>query len=326
MTAALLLNEDAVYAGLDYPGCIAVMRETMADFSASGIAMPLREIYKGNLPGMFATMPGILLHERGFGAKLVSVFPDPAASGRSRHKGVITLFDHMSGALLAIADAESVTTIRTAAASAMATDCLARPDAHTLAVFGYGTQAKAHVRAMLNVRPLEKILIWGRSAVKAEMLANELARETGVAVVACPDPREAAQADILCTVTSSTTPVLFGEWVRPGTHVNLVGSSYAGPVEIDDALLLKARYIVDSRASVLAAGSEFIMAKARGLVDETCIAAEIGEVVRETAAGRTDARQITIYKSLGHVVQDLAAVRYLYDHIGETDTRNYGWR
>jgi ornithine cyclodeaminase len=304
---------EEVRAGLDYDGCIAAVRAAMADLSGEGRPQPLRSIFEIAPAKLFGLMPGALAAPHGFGAKVLSVFADPAQPGRSAHRGVVVLFDRESGRLACIADAGEVTEIRTAAASAVATDALARPDASTLAIFGCGAQAESHIRALIRVRKLRRILIWGRSSERAVRLAARIGHEVGIPLLAVAEGHEAASAaDIICTVTSSSTPVLLGEWVRPGTHVNLVGSSHAGPVEIDHALVRGSRYVADSRRSALAAASEFLAAKEAGLVDDSHIVAEIGEVLLGRIPGRTSSQEITVYKSLGHIVQDLAAVSYLH--------------
>ena len=301
-----------VRALLDYDGCIGAVRAAMAEFTADGRPQPLRSILEIAPAKLFGLMPGMLAEPHGFGAKVLSVFADPAQPGRAAHRGVVVLFEREQGALACIADAGEVTEIRTAAASAVATDVLARPDARTLALFGCGAQAASHIRALTRVRRLEEILIWGRSAERAARFAQQMGREVGIAIRAVATGREAATADIICTVTGSERPVLLGEWVRPGTHVNAVGSSRAGPVEIDDALVRSSRYIVDSRRSALAAASEFLLAREAGLIDDSHIVAEIGEVLLGRVPGRRSAEEITLYKSLGHIVQDLAAVSYLH--------------
>lgn len=302
-----------VRAALDYDGCIAVVRTAMAEFSADGRPQPLRNIFEIAPDKFFGLMPGTLAAPHGFGAKLLSVFGDPAQPGRSAHRGVVVLFDRETGEVTCIADAGEVTEIRTAAASAVATDVLARRDARTLAIFGCGLQATSHIRALVRVRQLQEILVWGRSVDRAARFAEQMQREVGVRIRAVKEGREAASsADIICTVTGSPTPVLLGEWVRPGTHVNAVGSSRAGPVEIDHALVRASRYIADSRRSALAAAAEFLSAKEAGLIDDSHIVAEIGEVLLGRIPGRTSAQEITVYKSLGHIVQDLAAVSYLH--------------
>ena len=308
---------EEVRARLDYEGCIVAVRTAMAEFSADGKPQPLRSIFEIAPARLFGVMPGTLAAPHGFGAKVLSVFGDPAQPGRSAHRGIVVLFDRESGRVACIADAGEVTEIRTGAASAVATDALARPDARTLAVFGCGAQAASHIRALALVRPLQEILVWGRSAERATAFAERMRREVGIPVRAIAAGREAATAaDIICTVTGSRTPVLLGEWVRPGTHVNVVGSSHAGPVEIDHALVQASRYIVDSRRSALAAAAEFLLAKEAGIIGDGHIAAEIGEVLLGRIPGRRSPAEITVYKSLGHIVQDLAAVSYLHARAG----------
>ena len=307
---------EEVRALLDYEGCISAVRDAMAEFTADGKPQPLRSIFEIAPAKAFGLMPGTLAAPRGFGAKVLSVFADPARPGRSAHRGVVVLLDRESGQLACIADAGEVTEIRTAAASAVATDALARRDARTLAIFGCGAQAASHIRALVRVRKLEGILVWGRSMERAAAFAGQMEREVGVTVSAVADGREAAAADIICTVTGSRTPVLLGEWVRPGTHVNAVGSSHPGPVEIDHALVKMSRYIADSRRSALAAAAEFLLAKEAGLIDDSHIVAELGEVLLGRVAGRRSAQEVTLYKSLGHIVQDLAAVSYVHARAG----------
>lgn len=304
---------EEVRAALDYDGCIAAVRAAMAEFSADGKPQPLRTILEIAPAKFFGLMPGALAAPYGFGAKILSVFADPAQPGRAAHRGVVVLFDRDSGHVACIADAGEVTEVRTAAASAVATDVLARRDARTLAIFGCGAQAASHIRALVRVRRLEQILVWGRSAERASRFADQMQREIAICIRVVEEAREAAAtADIICTVTGSATPVLLGEWVRPGTHVNAVGSSRAGPVEIDHALVRASRYIVDSRRSALAAAAEFLLAKQAGLIDDSHIVGEIGEVLLGRIPGRTSPQDITVYKSLGHIVQDLAAVSYLH--------------
>lgn len=299
---------------LDFPGCIEAVHEAMAGFSAEGREQPLRSIVPLDEGRLFGVMPGVAPGTAGdFGAKLVSVFEDPARPGRWAHRGGVLLFDRNSGAPLCLADAHEITRIRTACASAVATRVLARDDARVLAVFGTGTQAEAHVHALLRARPFEQVIVWGRDPARARELATRLTDETGAHVVSLGDPVAAAgQADVICTTTSSVEPVLRRAWLRPGTHVNAVGSSFPGPVEVDLDLVVDSRYIADSRRSALAAAAEFLQARAAALVGDSHIVAEIGEVLLGRVAGREHAGQLTLYKSLGHVVQDLAATALVH--------------
>jgi ornithine cyclodeaminase len=284
----------------------------MIALSSGERPQPLRQIFTVD-NGVFGTMPGELSALSTFGAKLVSVFPDPAKPGRTRHQGVVIAYDGKTGAVSCIADAEPVTKIRTACATAVATDALARKDAEVLAIFGTGLQAEAHLRALTLVRPFREILLWGQSEERTRELAGRMSELLGQPITPVADGREAAaKADVICTVTSSATPILFGEWVKPGTHINLVGSSLLGPVEVDSALVAMARYVADYRPGVLAQGAEFAVARDAGLVDDSHVIGEIGEVLAGRLRARENDSQVTIYKSLGHVAQDLAAAAYVH--------------
>ena len=307
-----IIDRDEVKARLTYEVCIPLVRQAMIDFSRGETKQLLRAILPLGDGRLFGSMPGGLGGRAPFGAKLVSVFPENFAKGIQSHQGVVVLFDGESGAPICIAHAGEVTAIRTGAASAVATDALARPDAHRLALIGYGEQAVTHSRAISKVRPLTSITVWGRSPDRAKAFAEKMSAELGVPVTAKADVESAvAEADIVCTVSSAKEPVLMGRWLAAGTHVNVVGSSFAGPVEVDNDLVAGSRFIADSREGVLAQGAEFLNAKAAGVVDDDHVVGEIGQVLAGTLEGRQSRDQITVYKSLGHIVQDLAAVQAL---------------
>ena len=316
MTVALF-DAQQVEELLDYPGCIDAVRKAMTALSTGEGAQPLRQIWPVGDGEMWGIMPGELTALSAFGAKLVSVFREPGSTSRTRHQGVVVAFDGKTGAVSCIADAEPITRIRTGCASAVATDALARADAEVLAVFGTGVQAQAHLRALPLVRSFREVLLWGRSPEKTREFARQMSEQIGLPVRAVPDGRDAAAtADVICTVTSSREPVLLSEWVKPGTHINLVGSSMLGPVEVDAPLVARARYIADYRPGALAQGAELAVARDAGLVDDSHVVGEIGEVLAGRIAGRENDEQITIYKSLGHVAQDLAAAAYLQSKAG----------
>jgi ornithine cyclodeaminase/alanine dehydrogenase-like protein (mu-crystallin family) len=307
----IVFDAAAVRAGLEPGATRAVVREAMIALSDGRVRQNLRSFIGLGEGRTFAIMPAALGERSAFGAKLVSVFHDGA--GRKAHEGLVVLFDGESGAPVCVADAGEVTAIRTPAASAAATDALARPDADSLAVLGLGRQAMGHIAAIARVRTLKTVTVWGRDPGRAQAFAEVAQRETGLAVRALADPEGAVSgASIVCTVTGSVDPILRGAWIAPGAHVNVVGSSGPANAEIDSDLVVKSRFIVDHREHVLAHGGEYLRAKAAGLTDEGAIAAEIGEVFAGTAPGRTSADQITVYKSLGHAVQDIAATQLLY--------------
>jgi len=298
---------------LDYRGCIEAVRNAMIALSTGEREQPLRQIWPVG-EGAWGIMPGELSALSTFGAKLVSVFADPERPGCTRHRGVVVAYDGKTGAVSCIADAEPITKIRTGCATAVATDALARADVKVLAIFGTGVQAEAHLRAVPLVRQFREILLWGRSPDKAREFAGRMSEQIHAAITPIEDRRDAAaRADVICTVTSSREPVILSDWVKVGTHINLVGSSHLGPVEVDSALVARARYVADYRPGALAQGAELAAARDAGLVDDSHVAGEIGEVLAGRIPGREDDSQVTIYKSLGHVVQDLAAAAYLQE-------------
>ena len=307
-----LIDAAEVRENLTYEVAIPVVRAAMIALSKGETRQLLRSIMHFEDGRMFGVMPGAMGDTAVFGVKVLSVFPKNFEAGRPSHQGVVLMFDPVSGELACVAEAHTITAIRTAAASAVATDALARPDARRLTIMGYGEQAEAHVPAIAKVRSLERVSVWGRSLGRAQAFAARMQAEVGVETVAVASGEEAvADADIICTVSAASEPILKGAWVAPGTHVNLVGSSFAGPVETDNDLVAASRFIADYRAGVLQQGAEFLSAKAAGLVGDDHVVGEIGEVLGGTLVGRQSPDQITVYKSLGHIVQDLASVQAL---------------
>jgi ornithine cyclodeaminase/alanine dehydrogenase-like protein (mu-crystallin family) len=302
------IGREEIRRVLTFEACAPLMREAMIAVSSGGINQPPRQI----LPlvsgrGVFGIMPGVIGDDR-FGAKLISAFNHPQGSPLPAHQGVVVLFDPETGSPVCILDAGEITRIRTAAASSMATDVLARPDAGDLLVLGTGEQAEAHIRAIAALRPLRRIMLWGRNPDHSRRLAEVLAAEAGMAVEVARDLQAAAaEADIICTTTASAEPILAGAWLSDGAHVNIVGSSRLGPTEVDDDLVVRARYFADSRANVLAQGTEFRRAVESGRIDDSHMAGEIGEVLAGKVEGRRSASEVTAYKSLGSVAQDLWA-------------------
>ena len=301
----IVISGAEVAAHLTYEACIPLMRQAMIALSQRRTRQLLRQIIDLDGGRAFGVMPGAMAET--LGAKLISVYP-AAASGAPSHQGVVVLFDPATGPPAAIVDASELTGIRTAAASAAATDALARDDARRLAVLGTGEQALRHIEAIRKVRPIDRVTIWGRSRDKAEALAAR----TG-ASVADSAQQAAEAADIVCTVTASLEPILLGRWVAPGTHLNLVGSSRAGPVEVDTDLVRRSRLFADHAEGVRRQGAEFLKAIEEGAVDDDHLLGEIGEVFAGTLDGRTGRHDVTAYKSLGSIAQDLTAGWYLVE-------------
>jgi ornithine cyclodeaminase len=307
------IDREEVARRLTYEVCIPIVREAMIAFSKGETKQLLRSVIPLSKGRLFGVMPGAMGAHAPFGAKLISVFQDNFAKGIQSHQGLVILFDPDTGAPVCVVHAGEVTAIRTAAASAVATAALARKDARHLAILGYGEQAVTHARAIGKVRDLASIVVWGRSPERSGAFAARMRAELAIPVSAAPSVEQAvAQADMVCTVTAAVEPILKGAWVRPGTHVNVVGSGFAGPAEVDNDLVIRSRFIADSREGVLSQGAEFLRAKAAGLIGDDHIAGEIGQVLSGEIEGRRSAEEITVYKSLGHVVQDLASAWALY--------------
>ena len=308
-----LIDRDEVARRLTYERCIPIVRDAMIALSTGETKQLLRSILRLSEGRLFGVMPGAMGERGVFGAKLISVFRDNATRGIQSHQGLVILFDPETGAPVCAVHAGEITAIRTAAASAVATNALARRDARRLALLGTGEQARTHARAIQHVRRLGSIVVWGRSHERAQAFANRMQTETAVPVAAAKSAQEAvSDADIICTVTAASEPILKGQWVRPGAHVNVVGSSHAGPAEVDNDLVVRSRFFVDSRESVLQQGAEFLRAKDAGLITDAHIVAEIGQVLGGKAQGRRSDDEFTLYKSLGHIVQDLSTAWALY--------------
>ena len=308
-----VIGREEVAKSLTYDVCIPIVRKAMIAFSTGETRQLLRSIIPLAQGHLFGIMPGAMGENAPFGAKLVSVYPENFANGRQSHQGLVILFEPTTGEPVCVVHAGEITAIRTAAASAVATDALARQDARRLAILGYGEQAATHARAMVKVREIQSVRVWGRSQERAEEFCRRMRVELGIPFSSATAVEDlVGDADITCTVTGSREPVLRGAWVRPGTHVNLVGSSVAGPVEVDTDLVVRSRFFADSREGVLRQGAEFLRAKEAGAIDDAHIVAEIGQVLAGDIVGRRSDAEITVYKSLGHVVQDLASAWALY--------------
>ncbi len=298
---------DEIRAALPPARCVEVMAAAMRAASADEVAVPPRM----HMPlvddsATLLVMPGSSADPAYYGAKLVSMHPDNPASGLPAIQGVIVLFEHASGRPVAILDAATVTELRTAAASALATRELARSDASTHGVLGTGVQALAHIAAVAAVRPISRVVVWGRDESKAAQLAERAARQTGVAVTA-GDRAEAAACDIVSCVTGAAEPVLHATDVAAGAHINLVGAHTAVTREADTSLMARARIFVDGRRAALVESGDILIPIAEGELTEEAIVGEIGEVLLGRVAGRTSDEDTTVYKSLGSVAQDLFA-------------------
>jgi ornithine cyclodeaminase len=288
---------------------IGLMADVLAALSAHRAHVPLRSAMPvgpgGNRLGL---MPGVLEHPAVFGIKLLSLFPQNAAAGLSSHLGLVALFEAHHGQPVALLEASALTAIRTAAVSAVATRLLAREDAGDLALLGAGEQAASHLEALRLVRPIRRVRVWSRTPGHAHAFAEihgvEAVDSVASAVVG---------ADIICTLTGAREPILLGDQVAAGVHINAVGACVPTAAEVDTALVVKSRYIVDLRASAEAEAGEYLTAMEAGAIAPDHIAAELGEIVAGLKPARQDNGEITLFKSLGLAAEDLAAAQFILD-------------
>jgi ornithine cyclodeaminase/alanine dehydrogenase-like protein (mu-crystallin family) len=304
--ALAMVNTLALADILSMSDAIELMTTAMQELSSGLVTAPERGGMAVAPTGTMVLMPGTMPNIRRFGVKVLSLFPSAASSNLPGHQGVMLLFDADDGRPLCVLDSHAVTGLRTAAASAVATNMLSLPESRSVALIGCGALALLHAKAICQVRPIEEIIVWGRSNEKARLLASQCADELGKSVVIARSVQKAVErADIVCTLTSAPLPVLEGQWLRAGQHVNLVGSSTRAKREVDDEAVRRSRFIVDSRSHALSQAGELRHAIETGCVNEQHVAAEIGEVLLGRALGRSNRSEITIYKSLGHIVQDI---------------------
>jgi ornithine cyclodeaminase len=339
----LVLSHRDILAALQPQACAEAMAAVLAGHARGETFMPLRSVMMPpDAPGFMGLMPG---WSRGrdpepsqddpepsqdgpepsrdgtaaFALKAVCIMPGNPARGLDAHQGLVTLFDGETGVPTAILDASAITAVRTAAVTAVATGVLARPDAATLAVLGAGTQARAHLRALAGVRAFERVWVYAPTTAHAEDVAAE-ASAAGLAgasagasasVTVAASAQEALRdADVVVTVTSARKPVLRREWLKPGAHLNAVGASSPQNREIDTATVAASALFCDSRESLRNEAGEFRLAIAEGLIPgDEHIRAELGEVLAGTAAGRRDPDELTMFRSLGLAIEDLAAAQ-----------------
>jgi ornithine cyclodeaminase len=294
--------------------CIDCMAEALVVLARGDAVLPLRTMtWLPDRSGLMGLMPAYLGEPRTIGLKVVTVMPGNHGTEYQSHQGAVMIFEAEHGSALAILDGSTITAIRTAAVSGAATRVLAREEAGDLAILGSGVQAASHLEAMLAVRKLSRVRVWSRSHGNAIAFAERSARRHGIAVEPVQTALEAVVgADLVCTTTSARTPVLEGGWLSPGAHVNAVGACFKDARELDTAAVARARLFVDRRESALAEAGDFLLAKAEGAFGDEHIVAELGDVFAGKVAGRRSPDEITLFKSLGIAVEDLAAAHLVY--------------
>jgi ornithine cyclodeaminase len=310
----LIVNHSEVTRCLPMKDCIPLMRDTLAALARGAAVQPLRSAIRVPASGgILGVMPGYLEPANALGIKIITVFPTEPGSTKDSHPGAVLLFDGTTGVLEAVIEAGAITGIRTAAVSGVATDLLARPDAGDLAILGAGVQGMTHLEAMLLVRRIRRVRIWNRTVERARSFVESARERFGVTVEISGSIQEAVHgADIICTTTAAPTPILTAGWVGPGAHLNVVGSSVKKQREVDGALVARSRLFVDRRESAVNEAGDYLLAVAEGAIAADHIAGEIGEILVGTTSGRGSQSEITLFKSLGLAVEDVASARHIY--------------
>ena len=309
----LILAQSEVERLLPMGECIEVMASTLAGLARGEALLPLRTmILVPDSTDVFAVMPGYIGNPSTIGAKIITFFPRNHGTKYDSHQGAVLLFDSETGGLAAMLDATPVTTIRTAAVSAVATRLLAREDAATLAILGAGVQGYVHIEAIRLVRPIKRLRVWSRTRDHAERLAKAARERFGLETMVATSGAEAVRgADVVCTTTSAREPVLYGEWLQPGTHVNAIGASHRTAREVDSRTVVLSRLYVDRRESALKEPGDILVPLGDGDITPDHIVAEIGELLIGRGQGRRSMSEITLFKSLGLAIEDLAAASHV---------------
>ena len=322
----LVLNGEEVTRLLPMSECIQVMRDALTALARGEALVPLRMIMRvPGASGFVGLMPGYIAPDErrdgALGLKAVLVFPANAERGIETHQGAVLLFEADTGRLSAMMDGAAITAIRTAAVSGVATDLLARPDSVELAILGAGVQARTHIDAIAAVRPLRRVRIWSRNPDRAAALALEQRSRFNFPIEAEAMADAAVRgADIVATVTASAEPILQRGWLKEGVHINAVGSSIPTSREIDTPTMAAARLFVDRRESALAEAGDLLIPMLEGAVRNDHVQAELGEVLTGKNPGRRSPRELTLFKSLGLAVEDVASAAYVVRRARETHT------
>ncbi|HLW47786.1 MAG TPA: ornithine cyclodeaminase family protein [bacterium] len=320
---ALLLRESHLRELLVMRDLIPLMAQTLAGFSTGGAVQPVRSMVPVERHGGFlGVMPAYLAPSappagpdstEALGLKAVAFYPGNAGRSLPTHLATVLLLDPATGALRALLDGRLITEMRTAAVSAAATDRLARRGARVLAVLGAGVQARSHIEALREVRPPAEVRVWNRTQASADRLASDTRARFGLTVAVSASAEQAVRgAEIVCTVTGSTAPVVEEPWLSPGTHLNAVGAARPDWRELTTGVVRRAKLFVDSRAAALTEAGDVIGPIREGAITEGHIAAEIGEVFAGRHAGRERDGDITLFKSVGMAVEDVATARFAF--------------
>ena len=310
----LVLSAAEVEQLLSMESCVELMAETLAAFARGEMEMPLRTVMRpSDAAGLMGLMPAYDRGDGAFGVKAICVFSGNPKIGKDAHQGGVLLFSGETGEPLAMINASAITAIRTGAVSGVATRLLARDDANKLTIIGAGVQARSHLRAIACVRKISEARVVSRNVEHAQKLADEMSNLVEFPITAETDVASALRgADIIVTATSSHEPVLQREWISPGAHINAIGTYSPQSREIDTATMAAASLFTDRRESMFKEAGDYLMAANKGAIDESSLKGELGELLIGSKRGRSSDDEITLFKSLGLAVEDLACAKFLF--------------
>ena len=302
-----ILSQDETRECITMRQAIEVMRDLFRQLSSGQVDTPLRT----SLPtrqGHILIMPVYLRSINALGVKVVSIFSKNVTHGLPNVTALITLLDTETGSPIALIEGTYLTALRTGATSGVATELLARKNAHTLAVFGAGAEARTHIDAVCCVRDIKELRIYSRTRTSAEILAKEVnQKHAALTVTISQSPTDAVKdSDIIVTATNSATPVFKDEDLPPGVHINAIGSFRPDVQEIDENTVQRAKVIVDSREAVVSEAGDLIIPLKKGIITEGHIHAELGEILSGSKLGRETDDEVTLFKSVGNAAQDIA--------------------
>ena len=310
----LMLSRSDIKGLITMPEAIAALRQAHGEFSRGAAAMPVRGVIVDPAhDGWFGVMPAYLFGSGALGVKSVTVYKQNPAKGMPATLGLTVLLDPETGAPISVMDAGYLTGVRTAAASGVATSLLARENARELAILGPGVQGRHHLMAMVAVRPIETVRVYDNNLENAEKFRQEMQPAVSATIQVVGSGEEAVRgADVIVTTSTSRTPIVEYAWLKPGAHINGVGAHAADVRELASEVIARARVVVDSREAALKEAGDLLMPIAEGKVTPEQLSDELGEVVEGLKPGRTSPDQITVYKSVGIAIQDMAVASMVY--------------
>ena len=310
----LVLSEEQVRSLIDIEELITALKQAHIQYSTGKAVMPVRLVVPlPQIQGRITSMPGYLTEDKALGMKVVTYFQNNPGQNLPAILATVMLFSAATGKMIAVMDGSYITAIRTACASALATQTLANPEALVLGILGAGVQARAHIQALRRVRKLNQIKLYSPSGTSAANIKRELEPAAGVVIHVAKSAEETVRnSDLVVTATTAQQPILNSEWLKPGAHINAVGAHRPDSREIDGPTVARSKVVVDSREAIMAECGDILLAIKEKSITDNHVHAEIGEVLAGTKPGRTSASEVTLYKSVGIAVQDVATAQLIY--------------